>query len=91
MGNSILALPSTSRTTRRFWPSGAQSASWIPSATSRGDPPVSAARASVPRQTPGWFDRQSTAIAISPEGEIPRRFALGSSRGSESGLLGCLR
>ena len=83
--------PPTSRTTSIVVPSGAQSTSWIPSATSRGDPPVSAARASVPAQTPGWFDRQSTAMAISPEGEIPSRFALGSASGSESGLDGCLR
>src|SRR5262249_10848484 len=55
-----------------------------------GAPPVSAARASVPAQTPGWFERQSVAIAISPEGEIDSRFALGSSSGSESGLDGCL-
>ena len=84
-------LPPTSRTTSIVAPSEAQSTSWIPSATSRGDPPVSAARASVPAHNPGWFERQSTAIAISPEGEIPRRFALGSARGSESGLDGCLR
>ena len=83
--------PATSRTTRKLWPSGAQSASWMPSATSRGAPPVSAARARVPRHTPGWLDRQETAIAISPDAEIPSRFALGSSSGSESGLLGCLR
>jgi hypothetical protein len=30
-------------------------------------------------------------MAISPVGEIPRRFELGSSSGSESGLDGCLR
>ena len=85
------ALPPTSRTTSRFAPSAAQSASWMPSATSRGAPPVSAARASVPAQTPGWFERQSSAIAISPDGEMPSRFALGSSSGSESGLEGCFR
>ena len=48
-------------------------------------------RARVPAQTPGWFERQSMAIAISPEGDIESRFALGSSSGSESGLDGCLR
>ena len=68
-----------------------QSASWIPSATLRGAPPVKAARERVPRQTPGWFETQSTAIAISPEGEMERRLALGRSSGSESGLLGCFR
>ena len=83
--------PPASRTIMSVEPSGAQSASCTPSATSRGEPPVSAARASVPAQTPGWFERQPIAIAISPEGEIESRFALGSSSGSESGLDGCLR
>jgi hypothetical protein len=35
--------------------------------------------------------RPAVEIAISPEAEIPSRFALGSSSGRESGLLGCLR
>src|ERR1700687_5879833 len=86
IGYSMRALPATSRVTSREEPSFDQSASWTPSATSRGEPPVSAARASLPAQIPGWLERQSTAIAISPEGEIDNRLALGSSSGNESGL-----
>ena len=68
IGNSSRLRPSTLRTTARLAPSAAQSAACTASRTSRGPPPASVERASVPMVTNGPAGRAASEIAISPAG-----------------------
>src|SRR5208337_2549250 len=85
MGNSIRFLPPTLRDTARFAPSGDQSASFTFSRISRGAPPDSGTRASVPAVP---FVVAPSRIAISPVELMERMRPSGRSSARYSRLPG---
>ena len=80
--------PSTTRRTARLAPSGAQSAAWTDSSTSRGAPPDSDARASVPEVVKGPTARAPREMAISPAGDTASTEDGGNASAADSGASG---
>src|SRR5271170_8396876 len=86
-GNSRGELvPVAVRITARDWPSGVQSAQVTLSKTSRGAPPASGTRASVPACVNGEKFTGCKATAISPLEEMERIWAGGRPSERESEL-----
>ena len=84
-GNSSRRRPPLSRATARLPPSGAQSAVSMSSRISRGAPPPSGTRASVPRLAHPNTKRRPSEIAISPFCAIDSTSAAGRPSDRDSG------
>ena len=67
-------------------PSGEKSAAWTPSSISRGTPPASVERASIPVVVNGPLTRAPSETAMSPEGATASTLAGGSAIGIDSGI-----